>query len=148
MDDKSHMIEEDQTIIRYYKKQADDLKTTLTRVLKEMSNLLGIDRSLEEQAGLSCHFGVTDAAHCARCTRERESWLAYKNGRATLEDLRAQNEMFMIAAIKKLREETGMGIMDCQKAYIEADGSFYRAKELLKKVGQVYLLKDDKRALL
>jgi len=37
--------------------------------------------------------------------------------------------------IKRLREETSCGVMDCQKALVEAKGDFGRAKELLRKKG-------------
>ncbi len=37
--------------------------------------------------------------------------------------------------IKRLREETSCGVMDCKKALIEAKGDFGRAKELLRKRG-------------
>src|SRR5208282_4826046 len=37
--------------------------------------------------------------------------------------------------IKRLREETSCGVMDCKKALIEAKGDFNKAKELLRKHG-------------
>ena len=37
--------------------------------------------------------------------------------------------------IKKLREETGIGMMDCKKALTEADGDLERAKEILREQG-------------
>src|SRR4051794_26757478 len=37
--------------------------------------------------------------------------------------------------IKRLREETSCGVMDCQKALIEAKGDFTKAKDLLRKRG-------------
>lgn len=37
--------------------------------------------------------------------------------------------------IKKLRERTGLGIMDCKKALIEADGDEEKAVEILRKKG-------------
>lgn len=40
------------------------------------------------------------------------------------------------ADVKKLREQTGAGMMDCKKALEEADGDFERAVELLRKKGQ------------
>ncbi len=38
--------------------------------------------------------------------------------------------------IKKLRQETGAGFMDCKKALIEAEGDFQKAIEILRKRGQ------------
>ncbi len=37
--------------------------------------------------------------------------------------------------VKKLREETGAGMMDCKKALVEADGDIEKAKEILRKKG-------------
>mgnify|MGYP000007312395 CR=1 FL=1 len=45
--------------------------------------------------------------------------------------------------IKRLREETGAGIMDCRKAIEESKGNFEKAKELLFKRG---LAKAEKKA--
>ncbi|MDX1638725.1 MAG: translation elongation factor Ts [Balneolaceae bacterium] len=38
--------------------------------------------------------------------------------------------------VKKLRDQTGAGMMDCKKALQEADGDFDRAVEILRKKGQ------------
>ena len=38
--------------------------------------------------------------------------------------------------VKRLREETGAGVMDCKRALDEARGDFARAKTLLKERGQ------------
>ena len=38
--------------------------------------------------------------------------------------------------VKKLREATGVGMMDCKKALVEADGDFEQAVEILRKKGQ------------
>ncbi len=38
--------------------------------------------------------------------------------------------------VKKLRDQTGAGMMDCKKALEEADGDFERAVEILRKKGQ------------
>jgi len=38
--------------------------------------------------------------------------------------------------VKKLRDTTGAGMMDCKKALMEADGDFDKAIELLRKKGQ------------
>ena len=40
------------------------------------------------------------------------------------------------AEVKKLRDATGVGMMDCKKALQEADGDFDAAVELLRKKGQ------------
>ena len=37
--------------------------------------------------------------------------------------------------IKKLREETGLGAMDCKRALLDAKGNFEKAKEILKERG-------------
>jgi elongation factor Ts len=37
--------------------------------------------------------------------------------------------------VRKLREETGAGMMDCKVALVEADGSMDRARDLLRKKG-------------
>ena len=47
------------------------------------------------------------------------------------------------ALVKRLRERTGVGMMDCKKALEEADGDFDAAIELLRKKGQKVA---DKRA--
>ena len=40
-----------------------------------------------------------------------------------------------VDAIKQLREETGIGMMDCKKALTEANGDIERAKEILREQG-------------
>ncbi len=40
------------------------------------------------------------------------------------------------ADVKKLRETTGAGMMDCKKALVEAEGNFEKAIEVLRKKGQ------------
>ena len=40
------------------------------------------------------------------------------------------------ADVKKLREATGAGMMDCKKALVEADGDFTKAIDVLRKKGQ------------
>lgn len=40
------------------------------------------------------------------------------------------------ADVKKLRDMTGAGMMDCKKALAEADGDFDQAVEYLRKKGQ------------
>ena len=37
--------------------------------------------------------------------------------------------------VKKLREKTGAGMMDCKKALVEADGDFKKAEKILKELG-------------
>jgi len=48
--------------------------------------------------------------------------------------------------IKKLREETGVSVMDVKKALEEADGDTKKALELLKKRGSVVATKKSDRA--
>ena len=50
---------------------------------------------------------------------------------------------FTAQDIKKLREETGAGVMDCQKALKEADGNYQKAVEIVKAKG---LAKAEKKA--
>ena len=40
------------------------------------------------------------------------------------------------ADVNKLRQETGIGMMDCKKALVEADGDFEKARDILRKKGQ------------
>jgi len=40
------------------------------------------------------------------------------------------------ADVKKLRDQTGAGMMDCKKALVEANGDFEKAMENLRKKGQ------------
>ncbi len=51
--------------------------------------------------------------------------------------------MSSAADIKKLREETGAGIMDCKKAMEEANGNYEKAKELVRQKG---MLRAEKKA--
>lgn len=48
--------------------------------------------------------------------------------------------------VKKLREETGAGVMDARKALIEADGDATKAKEILKTKGTEAMAKKADRA--
>jgi elongation factor Ts len=41
--------------------------------------------------------------------------------------------------IKKLREETGIGIMECKQALIEAEGDLEKAKKILREKGKEFL---------
>jgi len=47
--------------------------------------------------------------------------------------------------VKKLRDETGAGIMDTRRALIEADGDFEKAKEILKAKGAEVMVKKAER---
>ncbi len=49
------------------------------------------------------------------------------------------------AAVKELREITGVAMMDCKKALVECDGDLEAAKELLRKKGQAKALKKSSR---
>ncbi|RMH55259.1 MAG: elongation factor Ts [Candidatus Hydrogenedentota bacterium] len=42
---------------------------------------------------------------------------------------------FGIEDVKRLREETGAGMLDCKKALTEADGDFEKARDILRKKG-------------
>jgi elongation factor Ts len=50
------------------------------------------------------------------------------------------------ADVKKLREKTGAGMMDCKKALNEAGGDFDRAEEILKELGLAAVAKRSGRA--
>jgi len=47
--------------------------------------------------------------------------------------------------VKKLRDMTGAGMMDCKKALAEADGDFEKAIEILRKKGQKLSVKRAER---
>jgi elongation factor Ts len=47
--------------------------------------------------------------------------------------------------VKKLRDATGVGMMDCKKALQEADGDFDKAVEILRKKGQKVAAKRSER---
>jgi len=49
------------------------------------------------------------------------------------------------AAVKELREVTGVAMMDCKKALVECDGDMDAAKEFLRKKGQAKALKKSSR---
>ena len=51
----------------------------------------------------------------------------------------------MINQIKKLREETGVSIIECKKALKEANGDIEKAKEVLKKWGAELAKKKKER---
>lgn len=50
------------------------------------------------------------------------------------------------ADVKKLREKTGAGMMDCKKALQEADGDFGKAERILKELGKAAAAKRSGRA--
>ena len=50
------------------------------------------------------------------------------------------------AEVKKLRDATGAGMMDCKRALIESDGDFDRALEILREKGQASVAKRASRA--
>ncbi len=50
------------------------------------------------------------------------------------------------AAVKKLRELTGAGMLDCKNALQEADGDFEKAKEILRQKGHAAVAKRTERA--
>ncbi len=49
------------------------------------------------------------------------------------------------AAVKELREITGVAMMDCKKALVECNGDLEEAKEFLRKKGQAKALKKSSR---
>lgn len=50
------------------------------------------------------------------------------------------------ADVKKLREKTGAGMMDCKSALVEADGDFAKAERILKELGKAAAAKRSGRA--
>lgn len=44
-----------------------------------------------------------------------------------------------VELVKKLREETGLGIMDCKQALIQAQGDLEKAKKILREAGKEFL---------
>lgn len=48
--------------------------------------------------------------------------------------------------IQKLRDRTGLGMMDCKKALVEADGDIEKAIELLRKKGAAVALKRSEKS--
>lgn len=54
--------------------------------------------------------------------------------------------MVTTSDVKRLREETGGGVMDCKRALEEADGDFEKAKELLRVAGIATAAKRSDRA--
>ena len=50
-----------------------------------------------------------------------------------------------IEDVKKLREETGIGMMDCKRALTEANGDIERAKEILREMGLSMMNQQEER---
>ena len=48
--------------------------------------------------------------------------------------------------VKKLREETGLGIMDCKQALIKAGGDIEKAKKILREEGKEFLATQSRQA--
>jgi len=53
--------------------------------------------------------------------------------------------MITVEQIKKLREETGISIIECQKALKEANGNIEKAKEILKNWGKDFAKKKKEK---
>jgi elongation factor Ts len=47
--------------------------------------------------------------------------------------------------VKRLREETGVGMMDCKKALVSADGDLEKAREILREEGKMLLAQQEGR---
>ena len=54
--------------------------------------------------------------------------------------------MVTVADVKRLRDETGAGVMDSKRALEETDGNFERARELLRERGIAAAAKRSERA--
>ena len=52
---------------------------------------------------------------------------------------------YTAADVKKLREQTGAGMLDCKNALVESDGSFDKAVEYLRVKGQKGVAKREGR---
>ncbi|XP_004513015.1 polyprotein of EF-Ts, chloroplastic isoform X2 [Cicer arietinum] len=76
---------------------------------------------------------------------ETDSTLSNSNGQTgiTASDEGLSKATISPALVKKLREETGAGMMDCKKALSESEGDIIKAQEFLRKKG---LASADKRA--
>jgi len=55
--------------------------------------------------------------------------------------------MVNINQIKQLRKETGVSIVECQKALETTKGDIEKAKKILKKLGQAFMEKKTKRGV-
>lgn len=51
-----------------------------------------------------------------------------------------------VELVKKLREETGLGIMDCKQALIKAGGDIEKAKKILREEGKEFLATQTRTA--
>ncbi|MGQ9699892.1 MAG: translation elongation factor Ts [Candidatus Bipolaricaulaceae bacterium] len=51
-----------------------------------------------------------------------------------------------VELVKKLREETGLGIMDCKQALIQAQGDLEKAKKILREEGKEFLASQTRAA--
>lgn len=51
-----------------------------------------------------------------------------------------------VELVKKLREETGLGIMDCKQALIQAQGDLEKAKQILREAGKEFLASQARAA--
>lgn len=56
-----------------------------------------------------------------------------------------KNNIIKIEQVKQLREETGVSVIECKKALVEAKGNDRKAKEILKKWGSQLAGKKIKR---
>ncbi len=52
---------------------------------------------------------------------------------------------YTAADVKKLREQTGAGMLDCKNALVESDGSYEKAVEYLRVKGQKGVAKRESR---
>ncbi len=53
--------------------------------------------------------------------------------------------MIDIQLVKKLRDETGAGVVDCRESLEKADGDIAKAKEILRKIGVIIATKKSSR---
>jgi len=53
--------------------------------------------------------------------------------------------MITIEDVKRLREETGVGMMDCKQALVSAEGDLEKAKEILREAGKMLLAQQEGR---
>lgn len=51
-----------------------------------------------------------------------------------------------VELVKKLREETGLGIMDCKQALVQAQGDLEKAKQILREAGKEFLASQARAA--
>jgi len=53
--------------------------------------------------------------------------------------------MIDIQLVKKLRDETGAGVVDCRESLEKAGGNITKAKEILRKIGVIIAAKKSSR---